>query len=399
MRDVVADINAANVQVTAVPLSDSKRAQLVVQTVIIPRTGVVLRHDRLAHIRYTDQLRIRAMRPRARSAREAWFPRVLNGAFTQRSGGDTYRYEIHDYHYQIFHQTYGEPYRAVLDEEPVALSNKRWRLSRAPIRSRGDIRIFIDEVEDNSVLDQVDLNNGILFLNRTLDPNADLRISYVYEDTSFTYTDINLNPTLRHNPIFLGKYVGLYILPRTIVTPSMAGAPTPWTVTNRERTVFHVMRNSAQEIINLVPTMVLSDGSSAHALLLAIYHVRQTTDPEDDIEIVDTRQAGGGLRPDLGPADVDEEEAEFYADVGGHFDGEPFPDAATLVVEIAETIPLDATGEVCRVDLYDSVGSTGVIDPSGWVDPSGILTRDEIHQKILRHVDAGAFVVEDYYLE
>jgi hypothetical protein len=93
---------------------------------------------------------------------------------------------------------------------------------------------------------------------------------------------------------------------------------------------------------------------------------------------------------------VTEEEVRFYADIGGHYDGEPFPDAGTLIVEMPVTLP--GTGQVQEIEtLYDSVGTTGVIDPSGWVDPTGLLTVDEIKRKLPKHADAGAFVIEDFY--
>jgi hypothetical protein len=131
-------------------------------------------------------------------------------------------------------------------------------------------------------------------------------------------------------------------------------------------------------------------------LLLGIYHVVQSEDP-GDVEVIDTRTPGGGLRSDISPNDVGEEEVRFYGDIGGHYDGEPFPDAGTLIIEIPNSIP--GTGEVdSRVTVFDSAGVTGEIDPSGWLDPTGVLTRDEIHESVRRHVDAGAYVVEDYYV-
>lgn len=304
-----------------------------------------------------------------------------------RSGTNTLRYKISDFDFQVFEPTAGAPYRTIAFEEPSFLDAKRIRVARYPIRSLSDVTIQLDGVTDNTLIDQVDLNNGIIFLSRTLSTNAFVNVSYVYEDKSYTCDGINLNPTLRHNPDILGKYVGLYIIPNMIFRT--------FTTETFQRTVFTMTRDTADEIVIEVPTLKLSDGTSAHALLLGIYHVVQSEDP-DDITVIDTRTPGGGLRSDIAPIDVDQDEVRFYGDIGGHFDGEPFPDAGTLIVEIPDTIP--GTGEAdCRVTIFDSIGSTGLIDASGWINPTAVLTRDEIHESIKKHAEAGAYVVEDYY--
>ncbi len=142
--------------------------------------------------------------------------------------------------------------------------------------------------------------------------------------------------------------------------------------------------------------MVLDDGNNAEAKLLAIYSVRLTEDAED-IDVVDTRREGGGLRWDLQRDEVAQDEARFYADIGGHYDGEPFPDAGTLIVEMPEGLP--GTQGLDHETLYDSFGVTGQINLTGWVNPTGLLTLNEMQPKLRRHADAGAFVIEDFYPE
>lgn len=389
VKDVAADINAANIAVLAMPLSDSDTAELATGVVALTTTGAVLRFASQVHLRYTDLYRIQPQLPRANNPREPWYPRVSRGAFCRQVGSRTLRYELRDFDYQVFSTTRGAPYKEAPFEEPRLLDSRRAQVSKAPIRSIGDVQVFIDGVEDPTALDQVDLANGICFLTRSIGTNTDIRISYIYEARSFVYRGVNLNPTLKHSPDLLGKYVGVFMIPRTIYD----GATTH----TFERTIFHVTRDTAEAIRDLIPTLKLTDGTSAEARLLGVYQVVQTEDPSQ-LQIFDTRTPGGGLREGLVPRDVTEEEARFYADVGGHWDGEPFPDAGTLVVELPESIL--GTGQADeRHTLYESVGSTGdSIDPTAWLDPTGVLDDPAIIAEIRRHTDAGAFVLPDYYV-
>jgi hypothetical protein len=389
VKDVVADINAANTKVLAVALSDSATSNLATGTFSLVATGTVLRFTNQTHLRYTDLFRIQPLLPATRHAREPWYPRVSRGSFIRRVGTRTLRYEIRDFEYQPFSTAAGAPYKEAVGEEAAILDAARVQVSRSPIRSASDVTAIIDNVVDTTLVDQVDLENGILFLTRTVRPNTDLRFSYTYEARAFTYQGVNLNPTLRQSPDLLGKFVGVFIIPYKIFDGV--------TTETFERTVYHVVRDTAESIRTLIPTLKLSDGTSAAAQLLAIYQVVQTEIPED-IDVIDTRTPGGGLRLGLTPADVLEDEARFYADVGGHWNGEPFPDAGSLVVEIPESIP--GTGQAeDRHTLFESLGTTANIDPSAWLDPTGVLTEEEIHARITRHTDAGAFVIEDFYVE
>ncbi len=164
-----------------------------------------------------------------------------------------------------------------------------------------------------------------------------------------------------------------------------------------ERTIYHIVRDTAQEIESEVAALELSDTSPAQAQLLGIYRIVQTEVPSD-IDIIDTRSWGGGLRQDVDPRDVQQTETQFYADLGAHFDGQPFPDAGTIIIELPEGIP--GTGQVDQIHtIYDGYGNFDIIDPSGWINPSGLLTRDEILVKLHKHADAGSFIIPDYFVE
>lgn len=387
VKDVVADINAALVAVTATVLSEAAEADLATGVIALATTGTVLRLRNQAHIRYTDLYRIRPLKPSANNPLEAWYPRVSRGAFCRRVGTTTLRYEARDFDYQVFSTSAGVPYKDAVLEEPIFIDSQRAAVNHAPIRSASDVRVFIDGIEDTTAVDQVDLANGIIFFRRTVGTNLDVRISYIYEARSYVYQGVNLNPTLRHNPDIVGKFVGVFMIPHKIIGT---------TTETFERTIFHTVRDTVTEIQSLVAAQVLSSGKSAHAVLLGIYQITQTEEPRD-VTIVDTRTPGGGLRHDLRPEDVLEPEARFYADVGGHFDGEPFPDAGTVIIEMPEGIP--GTAADLRHTLFDSVGRTGVIDVSAWIDPSGVLDEEMLLAEIRRHTDAGAFVIQDFYAE
>lgn len=390
IKDVVADINALNVAYTAVALSDSSTADLAVGTYSVPTTGTVLRHRAIAHVRYRDNVRIRAIRPAAGTAREPWYPRITQGQFRRNPAGASegpFLYEVRDYDYQVFDPTYGPPYKRAFDE-PEIIDENRLQLIHAPVRSVADVQLFSDGILNNTLIDQVDLANGIVYLSKALYQNQDILVGYVYEELNYVYDRINLNPTLKHNRSILGKYVGVYIIPRK----RLGIAETT------ERTIYHMVRETAQEIVDDVPNLTMSGGANAQARLLAIYTVVQT-ETADDLEIVDIRVPGGGLQANLEPRDVAEQEAKFYADgAGGHWDGEPFPGSSSLVAEIPALLP--RTGEVpIRTTLYESYGQTGQIDPTAWVNPTGLLTVEEMHQRITRHAKGGAFVIEDFYNE
>ncbi|MHA2069970.1 MAG: hypothetical protein ACXABY_36865, partial [Candidatus Thorarchaeota archaeon] len=347
IADVVADINAMNVPAVARALSDHDEAKLTEAVYTIIEPGVVIRHDQHAHVRYEEKFRIRALRPSAQDALSPWFPRISDGSFVRNLGdaAGPYRYDNRDYDYQVF-STGLPPYKDVSLEEPTRLDGRRLQVSRRPLKSKNDITIFVDEIEDTTLLDQVDLQNGILFLSRAIQPDQNIDVSYIYEERNLVYQDINLNPTLQHSPDNLNKFIGIYIIPREFL-----GAGHSF-----ERTIYHMVRDTAQEIETDVPALLLSDGSPAQAKLLGIYRVVQTEVPSD-IDIIDTRSWGGGLRSDVDPRDVQQPETQFYADLGAHFDGQPFPDSGTIIIELPEAIP--GTGQVDQIHtLYDGYGNT-----------------------------------------
>lgn len=389
VKDVVADVNALNVNVLAVALSNSDRAELATGVFALATTGTVLRFLRQTHLRYTDLFRIQPLLPLSNTPKEPWYPRVSRGAFCVFKGGRTLRYEVRDFEYQAFSTRAGRPYKEAVLEDPTPIDPSRVQLSKRPVRLASDVQVFVDGLPNNSLVDQVDLNNGILFLTRAIGPNTSMQVSYLYESQAFVYRGVNLNPTLKQNPDLLGKFVGVFMIPYKIFD----GATTE----TFERTVFHVIRDTAQAIVDLLPTLTLSDGSSAEALLLGIYHVIQTEVPED-LQVIDTRTPGGGLLEALSATDVAQDEAGFYADKGGHFDGEPYPDAGTLILEAPLSIL--GSGQVDdRETLYDSIAGTAEIDPSAYMNPDGALTTEEAVARVRKHVDAGAFVIEDFYVE
>jgi hypothetical protein len=388
VQDVVGDINALSVAYTATALSESARCQLATGVISIATTGTVLRHDRLAHVRYTDQFRIRPLLPAVTSAREPWYPRITKGCFVRSTTtlGSPFRYLLRDFDYQAWNTSYGPPYKDRALEEPRFLDSQRVRVRFAPIRSISDITLIVDGVEQPTLLDQVDLANGIIFLTRSIEASQSLFVSYVFEERAFVYQGVDLNPTLIHTPEFFKRYVGVYIIPHKRLGPS----------DTYERTIYHMTRDSAQEICAAVAALELPDGNNAEAKLLAIYSIRQTEDP-GDLDVVDTRRAGGGIRHDLERADVAQDEALFYADVGGHYDGEPYPDAATLIVEMPVGLPGDAGED--HETIYDSFGLTGQLNLTGWVNPTGLLNINEMQPKLRKYAEGGAFVIEDFYPE
>lgn len=387
VADVVADINALDIAVEARALSSHDKAQLRAGSYTLATTGTVIRFDRNAHVKYLETFRVQALKPSALHALTPWYPRISRGHFT-RNLGDTngpYRYEVRDFFYQSFNTTYGQPYKDATLEEPLFLDEQKLQALHRPIRANSDITVFVDGVADSTLLSQVDLYNGTLFLSRSIQAGQNILISYVYESQEFVYQNINLNPTLKHNPDIISKFVGLYIIPRKYLGASLTF----------ERTIYHMVRSTATEIETAVAALKLSNGNPAEAKLLAIYRVVQTETPAD-LDIIDTRAWGGGLREDLDPTEVNQPETEFYADIGAHFDGKPYPDAGTVIIQLPDTIP--GTGQVDAIQtLYDGYGNLQPIDPSGWVNPTGLLTRDEILVKLREHADPGTFIIEDYY--
>jgi hypothetical protein len=127
VSDITADINALNVAYTATQLSESSRAQLATGVISIATTGTVLRHDRLAHVRYTDELRVRPLLPAVTSAREPWYARITKGSFVRSpytTSGVTagpFRYLLQDFNYQAWNTSYGLPYKDRALEEPIFL--------------------------------------------------------------------------------------------------------------------------------------------------------------------------------------------------------------------------------------------------------------------------------------
>ena len=149
------------------------------------------------------------------------------------------------------------------------------------------------------------------------------------------------------------------------------------------RTVYHLVRDTIQEIEDALNGLAFSEGTLVNALLIGIYQVIPTEERED-VKFLDAAPLGGGVKAGISLQD----EARFVADAG-RWDGEPFDADQTLI--------LDVPG-----DLFPSASGSAPVDPPFYIEhesgrefmpPEGQMTRDAIESRSRKFIPPGFFLV------
>jgi hypothetical protein len=380
LRELAAEINKAGLDYLAVALSDSNTTRLqVVASTPVYSYGLALKQYDITRVRYNEKTRVRPLRPYDDIATLPWYPRVDRGEFTQQG---TWRGASHLFHfkpqgaeYQATQAPYTSGRMTLLDEKPRILDPHTVQLRRPNVDPNSvDVRIAGATVP--ATVEDYDRRNSVLFLSERLADINDVSISYAYEEASYVYTGVNLNPTGWHSPELLGKYVGVYMTPANVVGVYAQSF---------ERTIWHAVADDVPTLLQNVANVKFSTGESAEALLLGIYYVGSPA-VLDDQTITDTRTRGGGLHPSVEPRKLGRwaREAEMFNDISA-YDGEPFPPTA-VIGEFPNEMLGTGTPDLRR---------DPAADPSGFFYPSGLLDRSDVQSKLDRYKAGGVLGILD----
>lgn len=328
--------------------------------------GIVLRAKKIA-VRHKNNSNIRLLPPYFEDPSLPWYPRISNGSFSQKYNGKLYHFYVKEFDNQAWSSIYGKPFKDLKGITPTVLDANVYSLPRTPVFWNGEnITVYNGDVPiTQNVIEDIDINNGILYTKPGYYLQEDFTLDYTYLESSFVYKDVNINGHFCQNPFVIDKYVVIYLLPA-----ESAAA-------NNKKTVFHTIGNSIEEAINAI---VLEDPSVPIAIIGA-YNIQQMFS-SDRVSILDTRSKGGGLVDNKGPKPVSNNidsplepvepaiesffsEAYRFWDIG-NVDGEHYPSSAAVIVEIPDSI-------------------------------KNVLSLSEIKSKATKYIAAGVYPSISYY--
>lgn len=296
--------------------------------------GIVLRSKKVS-VKQKDRSNIKLLSPYFDDPSVPWYPRIKNGSFTQKYNNKVYHFSIPEFDTQAWSLTYGKPFKDLKGVEPLVVDEGVYQLPRFPVYWRGEnLSIYSNDIPvSSSVVNDIDVNNGLLYL-KTNTPLADgFTVDYTYLETSYIYKGVNINGHFTQNPSLLDKFVVLYLLP-------IEGYSGP-----NKRSVYHAIGDSIEQAIDSIsvtdPTIPIA--------ILGAYSI-QPTIASDKVSILDTRSKGGGLIESKGPTSpihyvnnplvqngVEIEslypEAYRFYDIG-NWDGEAYPGAAAVSIDL-----------------------------------------------------------------
>lgn len=248
---------------------------------------------------------------------------------------------------------------------------------------QNNTRLYVDYnyfLEEECIYEDVDTQNGRIKLQKEIQFQDELYVSYVYKENNLEYKGyydeeahcfhhLDLNPTTGHtftlkqelnglieyldvpSEKLLGKEIFLYLL------------PTKSTYDTKVIQETHCLRHvfSEQEWLKIKATSPL-------ALLLARIQVRENTMIENTV-VMDARRSGGGLKEHLSEKEIKAKTGDVSAfwDIG-HFDGLAYYQNSVLVIQLPETVLRRHGGQFDeeeierRLQKYASFGSFPIIE-------------------------------------
>lgn len=296
-------------------------------------------------IRYEEETRIRALVPYNEHRFKPWYPRVDRGQVKVRRQGVDFIFGVPEYAEQEWSTYFGAPFVDVFAERAESVDARTWRLSRTPIFwYRKNISVTVDDVVmGSSIVSDVDVHNGFVKFTIDLSPDKRVLVDYTYRERSLIYKEVNINPSMEHNPMVVDHVVLLYVLPEA---DSLGHT--------RRKTVNHTVAKTIVGAISAIPR------SDEPTLILGAYQVRPTA-IITDLQVRDARSRGGGLNEEaLADAIARDAEVRSFSDIG-QYDGISFPGAAGGVLTIEngflEKIPLDLAEQL----IHKHVAGGGLI--------------------------------------
>jgi hypothetical protein len=302
--------------------------------------GAILRIARYT-VKYNSLTKIKLLPPYTEDPGLPWRPRITNGAFTQEFRGRRFHFSIPEYGNQEWSLAYGRPFKDVSGASVVVKGDGIIQLPRYPVHWTEDNMVFYTDGAplSTSIIEDVDVYNGLVYLRPGIVPTTTMQVDYVYLELNYLYPYLNINGHFSQSPDLINKFVVMYMRPRE--SSVAAGI---------SRTVFHEIGDSIDGAIDSIEV----DNPDIPVAILGAYSIQQAI-ASDRATILDTRIKGGGLvskeglkSPSHAIEDVftkpgDEEEKpgieDTYKDSAsfwdiGRYDGEPYPGAAAVVVDV-----------------------------------------------------------------
>ena len=338
----------------------------------LTNNGIVIRSNKL-NIQHKSLANFKILPPYNSNVFLPWYPVITNGQFIQRYQEKVYHYSIPEYLNQSWSLRYGKPFRDVFGAKLRRISNNAFAVPRAPIYWTGDnFTLFNGETPvSNSIIEDVDVKNGIIYVSDTRYITEDTEITYSYLENNYEYKGININAHFSQNPNLLEKYVIVYAIPVDGIG-----------YYKTKQSIKHVVGSSVDEAISRIELL----NKNAPYVVIGGYCINQIT-TSDRIKILDTRSLGGGLLSEDGP--INPIKRNFYGLVSntkvfpkiensyresssfwdiGNWDGEIYPGAAAITVGIP-----------------DSIRSK--------------MPKDEVESRASKFIAAGVYTIVDYYAD
>lgn len=300
-------------------------------------------------VKYNEETRIRVLPPYQESSDFPWYARVNVGQFSKDYQGGRHVFGIPEYRKQVWSARYGYPYMTVGGEQPEFLDKRRIRVARKPILWRdNNISMRIKNRDAfPGIIDDVDENNGIIYLNTDISDVNGIAVSYVYKQLDYVYKHINLNPAIDQNPAVVGSFVLFYVIPEKSQPGNIS----------RTRTVFHTISNTLLGAIYSIPRLDFP------ITLLGAMQVRQTN-TISDINLYDIRSRGGGIKEDKFEEAVEiNRNANAIADLGW-IDGVPYPGNSVIICnlpsELKDTMSVEEIKQ--RALKHAALGTTMILE-------------------------------------
>lgn len=230
-------------------------------------------------VKKLEESQIHLLPPYNDSRYSPWNVVINKGYVTRRWRGGDWIFAIPEYEDQTWSTLHGRTYMDINDELAERTGPSSIRVSRTPLLwEKNNIFIAVHNVDQSSVIIRdVDVNNGVIYLDRTYPESDNIYVSYTYKEAGYIYPDVNLNPTEFHNPGILNRYILIYLLP--YIGPDGV---------LRSRCVRYVEGSTLAGAVNSIPDV------GEPVMILGAIQIRPSQSV-GDIQLIDTRTHGGGV--------------------------------------------------------------------------------------------------------
>lgn len=337
VKEVVEDINANSQYFFAVELNQvpvlGTGALFQVTGDVTPDEGQVIRLNGHA-INYQEETRLRLLMPYDDDRSLPWYARIDTGQVLKVVNGMRHVFSIPEYSDQPWSTHFGKPYVTMTNVRAGKVTNRILRVGRGPIYwwDNNIVLTINDTQQSPDIIADVDEENRLIYLTRDIEPADPVLVTYTYREKSFVYKGVNLNPTPEHLPQFIGQYVIFFVRPQS------DSVGRTW-----QQTVFHSVAPTLEGAVSQIP---LKDDEPL--LLLGALQVRQANSA-DDVDLVDTRTRGGGIKDTEWDRAKKLNQAVMATTDRGNLDSHPYPGNAVIIVDLPDSVRTAMTKE----ELYD----------------------------------------------